>query len=79
MGSMKIVKVLPGGFTGDDGTEITGTYVYLVPSDSKSGAQPERIFLSEERLAGMEYTPKFGDTVYLFKNSYGRVIDMLKV
>ena len=76
---MKIVKVAASSFTGDDGTEIKGSYVYLVPTDGKDGTQPERVFLSDERLASMEYTPKFGDTVYLFRNGYGRVIDILKV
>ena len=76
---MKIIKVTESSFAGDDGKEIEGVYVYLVPADAKSGTQPERIFLNKERLAGMDYTPKFGDVVYLFRNAYGRVIDILKV
>ena len=75
---MKILKVCPSSFVGDDGKDIQGVYVYLVPSGNTGEAQPERIFLSEDKLAGMAYEPKFGDTVYLFRNSYGRVIDMLK-
>lgn len=76
---LKIIKVVESSFTGDDGTEVEGTYVYLVPTDAKSGTQPERVFLSTERLSSMDYKPKFGDTVYLFRNSYGRVVDILKV
>lgn len=76
---MKIIKVVESSFTGDDGKEIQGVYVYLVPADAKSGGQPERVFLSDDRLATMGYTPKFGDTVYLFRNGYGRVIDILKI
>ncbi|MEA4933444.1 MAG: hypothetical protein VB071_07695 [Lawsonibacter sp.] len=76
---MKIIKVVESSFKGDDGKEIEGSYVYLVPADGKSGAQPERVFLSNDRLSGMGYAPKFGDTVYLFRNGYGRVIDILKV
>lgn len=76
---MKVIKVMESNFTGDDGKEVQGIYVYLVPADPKEGGQPERVFLSNERLLGMSYTPKFGDTVYLFRNGYGRVIDILKI
>ena len=76
---MKIIKVVESSFTGDDGKEVQGVYVYLVPADPKDGGQPERVFLSHDRLATMGYTPKFGDTVYLLRNGYGRVIDILKI
>ena len=73
---MKIIKVSAASFEGDNGETITGTYVYLIPTDGNSTS--ERVFLSDERLASMDYMPKFGDTVYLFKNGYGRVVDIVK-
>lgn len=75
---VKIVKVCPASFVGDDCKEIEGIYIYVVPSGNQANAQPERIFLSDDKLAGMAYEPKYGDTVYLFRNAYGRVIDILK-
>ena len=78
MGVMRILKVCPGSFEGSDGKDVTGTYVYLVPVNTRDGSSPERVFLTDEKAAGMEYTPKPGDHVYLFKNGYGRVIDMVR-
>ena len=75
---VKIVKVCPASFVGDDGKEIEGSYIYVVPSSNQANAQPERIFLSDDKLAGMAYEPKYGDIVYLFRNGFGRVIDILK-
>lgn len=69
MGGMKITKICDAPFVGDDGKKITDTYVYLVSADGSFGT--ERVFLSDEKLSNMEYTPKFGDTVYLFQNVYG--------
>lgn len=73
---MKIIKVAPAEFEGEDGSLVKGKYVYLVPVDHSG--QSERVFLSDTRLEGMEYSPKSGDTVYIFKNGYGRVMDMVR-
>lgn len=53
--------------------------VYLVPTDAKNGTQPERVSLHTERLGSMDYAPNCGDTVYPFRHSCGRVIDILQV
>ncbi len=76
---VKIVKISDASFTGGDGAVVSGLHLYVVPVDSRSGAQPERIFLSADRLLEMGYEPKEGDTVYVFRNGNGRVIDLLKV
>ena len=73
--SMKIIKVCATSFTGDDGKEVKGQHVYLV---SDTGDRNERLFLSDDKLAKMEYKPKFGDAVHVFKNGYDRVVDIVK-
>lgn len=76
MGKMRILKIVEGAFEGDDHKEVKGMYIYLVPTDE--GGAPERIFLTDDRYASLSFVPKFNDVVYIFRNGYGRVIDILK-
>lgn len=76
---MKIIKIVPTTFAGNDGQDVQGCWIYLIPAGNQGGAQPERAFLSDERRSNMAYDPKVGDTVYLFRNTYGRIVDMLPV
>ena len=76
MGKMRILKIAEGSFEGDDHQEVKGMYIYLVPADN--AGVPERVFLTEERYAALSFTPRANDTVYIFRNVYGRVIDILK-
>lgn len=74
----KIVKVAPYKFTGDDGKEMSGMFIYLVPADSSSFGKPERIFMASQRLENIGYKPMKGDTVYVFRNDDNKVIDIVK-
>ena len=63
-------------FVVDDGQEIHGTYVYLVPTGT--GGEPERVFLSEKKMCDISYTPQVGDVVFVFRGRGGSVVDMIK-
>lgn len=77
-GTMKVIKVTPATFTGDDGLDVTGQYFYLVPTDGQTG-RPERVFISDSKKERMDFLPKFGDVVYVFKNSFDKVQEFVKV
>lgn len=74
---MKIIKLADAAFLGDDGQEVTGMYIYLVPAGSNAG-QPERVFLTERKLSELAYTPVIGDVVFVFRGRGGSVVDMIK-
>lgn len=76
MGKVKIVRVREASFVGDDGKEISGRYIYVVPEDG--GSAPRRLFLSDNRLLDIEYVPAMGDVVYLFEGRMGAIVDILK-
>ena len=78
MGEMRIIKIADAAFEGDDKQEVTGKYVYVVPAKGSVG-QPERLFISDDRLAKMEYKPIKGDTVYVFRTQRGGVQELIKV
>jgi len=77
MGKFKIVRVSEASFLGDDDNEVHGKYIYVVPVDGAGSSR--RIFLTSDRLLNMEYVPKAFDEVYVFENSMGRVVDIIKV
>lgn len=53
---MKIIRLADAAFVGDDGQEVHGMYVYLVPTGA--GGEPERVFLSERRCATSPTRPR---------------------
>lgn len=73
---MKIIRLADAAFVGDDGQEVHGIYVYLVPTGT--GGEPERVFLSEKKMCDISYTPQVGDTVFVFRGRGGSVVDMIK-
>lgn len=75
---MKIIRLADAAFVGDDGQEIQGMYVYLVPNGNGSFGQPERVFLSEKKLEDIAYAPVVGDVVFVFRGRGGSVVDMIK-
>lgn len=77
MGAVQIVKISQTVFVGDDGKEVEGRHVYVVPVDGTPGL-PERIFLSDDRAAKIEYQPREGDKVYVFRTARGSLQDMIK-
>ena len=74
----KVIKVAPYKFTGDDGKEMSGLFIYLVPADPSSSGRPERIFMGDKRLENIGCKPMKGDTVYVFRDNNGKVVDIVK-
>lgn len=73
---MKIIRLADAAFVGDDGKDVNGMYVYLVPTGSVG--EPERVFLSEKKMCDIAYSPQVGDVVYVFRGRGGSVVDMIK-
>jgi len=76
--AFKIFRILAAEFIGEDEKVVEGKYVYLIPAKDGVDTPPERVFLSDARLAQMGYKPVEGDAVYVFRNGFGKVMDMLK-
>lgn len=73
---MKIIRLSDAAFVGDDGQEVLGMYVYLVPNGNVG--RPERVFLSEKKMEDITYKPVVGDVVFVFRGRGGSVVDMIK-
>ena len=69
---MKIIRLADAAFVGDDGQEVHGMYVYLVPTGT--GGEPERVFLSEKKMCDISYTPQVGDVVFVFRGRGGSFV-----
>lgn len=76
MGKVQIVRVSEASFVGDDGRQVYGKYIYVVPVDGTCPSR--RLFMTADRLLNMEYDPTPFDTVLLFENGMGRVVDIIK-
>ena len=76
MNKVKVIKVKQADFEGDDGKQVTGQYVYVVPVEGND--EPRRLFLSDARLLDLDHVPVVGDEVYLFASSMGRIVDIVK-
>lgn len=72
----KLVQIREGSFTGNDGAEVSGVFLYLVPTQPGDG-EPERIFLSQQRFGQLSVRPRLNDLLYVFRNDLGRVVDIV--
>ena len=72
----RVIRVCDGSFTGRNGEEVSGKYIYVVPVEVAQGAFPERIFLTDNRLDGVQL-PYVGQIIYVFRNFYGRIVDFV--
>lgn len=57
-----------------DGKQIKGTRFYTledIPAGRGTGKKSDRIFLSDAKLAQMDFTPAVGQTVAVYYNRYG--------
>lgn len=73
---VRIKKISAAQFTGDDGKEVVGQYIYVLPV---GGGNMKRMFFSADRLLNMEYEPVVGDKVYVVENDLGRAVELLKL
>lgn len=61
-------------FTAKDGSEIEGMTIYFSYGDPKvNGVAADKMFLRNEKLRGLEWSPKVGDEFQPLYNRYGKV------
>lgn len=61
-------------FTTKDGKEIDGVSIYYSYEEAKvTGLAADKLFLSNEKLRGIEWDPKIGDEFQPLFNRYGKV------
>lgn len=73
---MEIIGKRPSGFTTKDGTNIEGVTMYLAEvmhSPGAEGKSAERVFLSKQKLASLDFIPAVGMEVDVFYNRFGKV------
>lgn len=73
---VRIMKISDSRFIGDDGKEVVGKYIYVMPVQ---GGNMVRLFFSVDRLLNMAYDPVVGDVVYVVNNELGRTVELLKL
>lgn len=57
-----------------DGKKVSGTRLYTledIPAGRGTGKKSDKIFLSDAKLAQMDFTPAVGQTVAVYYNRYG--------
>ena len=78
-----IIGVNTISFQGKDGNLVEGTNLYttapLDPAKGGSGCSAEKFFLSQARLAELDFTPKVGDEVEVLFNRFGKVATVRKL
>lgn len=63
-------------FTAKDGTRVTGSTFYTaetIPSQRGEGEKGDRFFLSQAKLATLDFVPAVNQSVELYYNKYGKV------
>jgi len=73
---MKIVGKRPSGFTTNDGANIEGVTLYLTEEMHTPGAEGcsvERVFLSKQKLASLDFEVSVGQEVNVLYNKFGKV------
>ncbi len=75
----KIIGIRPVSFKGKDGSQVSGTNIYLAePLEKGEGFAADRVFITDDKLSEWTYQPKVGDEVRLAYNRYGRCSGMEK-
>lgn len=68
-----IVGIEPINFD-KDGKKISGKRLYTledIPAGRGTGKKSDKIFLSDAKLAQLDFTPAVGQTVAIYYNRYG--------
>ena len=77
---MRIIGIRPSSFTGNDGKEISGKNFYFTyPLDKGDGLGAERVYLTDAKLAQLDFEPVIGAEVVLDYNRYGKASGMRRV
>lgn len=75
----KIVGKMVSSFKGSDGTQVEGIRFFITEKmDPRrgEGVTAERVFLSNKKLALLDFTPEVGNEVQVFYNRFGKVDSM---
>lgn len=72
---VKIVKVSPVSFIGQDGKEVNGQYFFY---QSVLGGNITRIFMTNDAVLRLSAMPESGYVYYLIHNAAGKVVDMIE-
>lgn len=72
MNGAQVIGIKEVNFKAQDGKEVSGLTIYIMYRLANvEGCAAERIFVSFDRLSGVE--PKVGDNVNVYYNRYGKV------
>lgn len=78
-----IIGVNSMSFKGRDGNLVEGMNLYattpLDPAKGGSGCSAEKFFLSQARLAELDFVPRVGDEVEVLYNRFGKIAAVRKL
>lgn len=70
----KVLGTKEVSFTAKDGNDIEGMTIYYTYLDEKvKGLAADKMFLRNEKLRGLEWSPQVGDEFQPLYNRYGKV------
>ncbi|MEA4895244.1 MAG: hypothetical protein VB064_08270 [Oscillospiraceae bacterium] len=75
-----IIGIQPTAFDTKDGTHIRGSSIYVTAAlDPKRGGQgqsSDKFFLTDAKLAALDFTPAPGQVVAVLYNRFGKVQEL---
>ena len=71
---MQVVGKRSMKFKGNDGTEISGTNLYVVYDDNYTeGKKTDKLFISDHLRSNLSFFPKVGDEICVDFNRWGKI------
>ena len=74
---MTLVGYKKQSFKGKDGTQVSGTTLYLLEDERPDveGNATDKVFVTDRKLG--DYTPSLGDDLLVVYNRYGKVASVV--
>lgn len=76
---MKIIGIEKIRFEAKDGQIISGKRFHTgedIPADRGTGQATDRFFMSDGKLANLNFEPAVGNVIQIYFNRYGKVASM---
>ena len=79
---MKVIGTVFTSFKGTDGSDVSGTTLYVtepIAPDKGKGERADKLFLSAKKLASMTFVPTVGDAIEVYYNRFGKPEKIIKL
>ena len=80
--NMKVIGTVFTSFKGTDGSDVSGTTLYVtepIAPDKGKGERADKFFLSAKKLASMTFVPSVDDAIEVYYNRFGKPEKIIKL